>query len=59
MDCSQPGFSVMGFSKEDYWSELSFPSPGDVLDPGLEPISPVSPALAGRFLTTELPWKPK
>ena len=36
----------MGFSKQEYWSGLPFPSPGDLHDPG---IKPTSPALAGRF----------
>ena len=42
----------MGFPRQEYWSELLFPSPGDLPDPGMEPVAPV---LAGRFLTTELP----
>ena len=41
-----------------YWSRLSFPSPGDLSDPRIEPASPVSPALAGRFFTTEPPENP-
>ena len=45
----------MEFSRQKYWSGLQFPSPGDVPDPG---IKPVSPALAGRFFTTEPPGKP-
>ena len=45
----------MGFSRQEYWSGLLFPSPGDLPDPGIEP---VSPALAGRFFTTEPPGKP-
>ena len=45
----------MGFLRQEYLSELSFPSPGDVSDPGIEP---ASPALAGRFFTTEPPGKP-
>ena len=40
---------------KQYWSGLSFPSPGDLSDPRIEPASPVSPALAGRFFTTEPP----
>ena len=36
----------MGFFKQEYWSELSFPSPGDHLNPETEP---VSPALVGKF----------
>ena len=42
----------MGFSKEESWSGLQFPPPGDLPDPGIEY---VSPALAGGFFTTELP----
>ena len=48
----------MGFSKQEYWSELPFPSAGDLSDPGIEPASLVSPALAGRFFTIEPPGKP-
>ena len=44
----------MGFPRQEYWSGLPFPSPGDLSDPGIEP---VSPALAGGFITTELPGK--
>ena len=33
------------FSRQDYWSGLSFPAPGDLPDPGIEPVSPASPAL--------------
>ena len=44
----------MGFPREDYWSGVPFPSPGDLPDPQIEP---VSPALAGRFFTTEPPGK--
>ena len=46
----------MGFPRQEYWSRLLFPSPGDLPDPG---IRPESPALAGRFFTTELPGKPR
>ena len=44
-----------GFPKKEYWSGLPFPSPGDLLGPGIEP---GSPALAGRLFTTEPPGKP-
>ena len=44
----------MGFPKQEYWRRLPFPSPGDLPDPGIEPMSP---ALAGRFFTTETPVK--
>ena len=46
----------MGFPKQEYWKELSFPPPGNLLDSGIEP---ASPALAGRFFTTEPSGKPK
>ena len=39
----------MGFPRQEYWSGLLFPSPGDLSDSGMEP---ASPALAGRFFTT-------
>ena len=35
----------MGFSKQEYWSELPCPTPGDLPDPGIEPMSLMSPAL--------------
>ena len=43
----------MGFSSQGYRSGLPFPPPGDLPQPGTEPMSPASSALAGRFLTTE------
>ena len=43
----------MGFLWQEYSSGLPFPSPGDLLGPGIEPASLVSPELAGRFFTTE------
>ena len=49
----------MGFSRQEYWNGLPLPPPGDLLEPGIEPTSPVSPALAGRFFTTSATcWKP-
>ena len=48
MDCSPPGSLSMGFSGQEYWSGLPFPSPGDVPNPGTEP---ASSTLAGRFFT--------
>ena len=44
----------MGFSRQEYWSGLPFPSPGDLPNPGIEPISP---ALAGSFFTIDPPRK--
>ena len=48
----------MGFSRREYWSGLPFPPPGDLPNPGSEPMSSVSPALTGKFFTTELLRKP-
>ena len=45
----------MGFSRQEYWSGLLFPSPGDLPDPGIEPRSP---ALQADALTSEPPGKP-
>ena len=45
----------MGFSRQEYWSGLPLPPPGDLPDPGIEPVSLASPALAGGFLTTGPP----
>ena len=49
---------TMEFSRQEYWSRLPFPTPGDLPDPGIELESVVSPALAGGFFTTVLPGKP-
>ena len=50
---------TIAFSQQEYWSMLSFPTPGDHPDPGTEPTSLVSPALAGRFFTTSATWESK
>ena len=42
----------MGFSRQEYWSGLPCPPPGDLPDPGIEPASLISPTLAGEFFTT-------
>ena len=52
MDCSPPGSSVMGFSRQEYWSGLLCIPPGDLPNPRMEPMSLASPALAGGFFTT-------
>ena len=46
----------MGFPRQEYWSGFPFPSPGDLPDPG---IKSASPAVAGKFFTTETLGKPK
>ena len=47
----------MGVSRQEYWSGLPFIPPGDLPDPGIEPPSLVSPALAGGFFTTSSTWE--
>ena len=48
----------MEFSRQEYWSGLPFPTPGDPPDLGIEAMSLESPALVGRFFTTVPPRKP-
>ena len=48
----------MGFPRQGYWTGLPCPSPGDFPDPGIEPLSLESPALAIGFFTTAPPGKP-
>ena len=50
MDCSCQACLSMGFPRQEYWSGLPFPSPGDLPEPGIEFMNL---ALAGRFFTTE------
>ena len=47
----------MGFSRQEYWSGLPFPTPGDLPDPGIEPVSLSSPALAGGFFTSSAAYE--
>ena len=47
-----------GFSRQEYQSGFPCPPPGDLPNPVIDPTSPVSPALAGRFFYTESPEKP-
>ena len=55
MDCSPPGSSVHGFSRQEYWSGSPFPSPRDLPNPGIEPWSL---ALQANSLPSEPPGKP-
>ena len=48
----------MGFSRQEYWSGLSYPPPGDLPEQGIEPVSLTSPALAGGFFTTNTTLEP-
>ena len=53
LDCTPLDSSVrMGFNRQEYWSGLPFPPPGDLSDPGIELLSLTFPALAGSFFTT-------
>ena len=47
----------MEFSRQEYWSGLPCPSPGDHPDPEIKPMSLMSPALAGTFFTTGATWE--
>ena len=58
MNCSRQAPLSMKFPRQEYWSGLPFPLPGDLPNPGMETTSPVSPALAGRVFTTESAGKP-
>ena len=55
MDHSAP--LSMGFSRQESWSWLTFPSPGDLPNQGIQPTSLMSPALAGGFFTTSTNWE--
>ena len=54
MNYSPPDSSVHGIFQQEYWSGLPCPPSGDLLDPGIEPTSPVSPSLQADSLPTEL-----
>ena len=53
--CQAPMSTV--FSRQEYWSELTFSTPRDLPDPGIEPVSLMSPALEGRFFTSDATWE--
>ena len=48
----------LAFPRQEYWSGLLFPPPGDLPDSGIKPESPASPVLTGIFFTTEPPGNP-
>ena len=52
MDVASQAPLPMGLSRQEYWSGLPGPPPGDLPDPGIEPASLKSPVLAGKFFTT-------
>jgi len=47
----------MGFPREEYWSGLPFPPPGELPNPEIEPVSPAALALASGFFTTSTTWE--
>ena len=53
--CQAPLFT--GFSRQEYWSGLPCPLPGDLPDPGIKPSSLMPPALAGKFFTPGTTWE--
>ena len=57
MDCSHHVPLSMGFFRQEYWSGLPCLPLGDLPDPEVEPVSLVSPALAGGFFTTGATWE--
>ena len=58
VDCSPQAPLSMGFSRQEYWSGLPCPPPGDPPDPEIEAESLMSPVLTGGFFTTEPHGKP-
>ena len=48
---------LLGFSRQEYWSELPCPPPGDLPNPGIYPVFLMSPTLVGRFFTISTTWK--
>ena len=58
MDCVAHQVPLsMGFSRQEYWSGLPCPPPGNLPNPGIEPAFLTSPALTGRFFTTSATWE--
>ena len=57
MDCSLPGSSVHGVSRQEYWSGLPCPPPADLPNPGIEPEPVTIGAFAGRFFATSATWE--
>ena len=57
MDCNLSDSSITGFSRQEHWSELLGPPPGDLPNPEIEPEAPMSPARAGGFFTASTTWE--
>ena len=58
MDCTHQAPLSMGFPRQEHWSGLSFPSPGELLNPGIKPASLACPVLAAGYLPLAPPGKP-
>ena len=54
VDVARQALLSMGFSRQEYWSGLPCPPPGDLPEPGVEPASLASSALAGGLFTTSV-----
>ena len=54
---AHPAPLSIGFSRQEYWSGLPWPPPGDLQDPGVKPSSLTFPRNVGRFFTTSIIWK--
>ena len=57
IDCSPRVLLAMEFSKQEYWSRLLFPTPGDLPDSGIKFTSLASPPLTGGLFTTGATWE--
>ena len=57
MDCSRQALLCRGFSRQEYWNGSACPPPGDLPDPGMEPMCLMCPALARGFFTTSATWE--
>ena len=55
--CAHSSPLFIGFPRQEYCSKLPFPTPTDLRDPGIEPVSLVSPALVGGLFTTNTAWE--
>ena len=57
MDVARQAPLSMGFTRQEYWSGLPYPPPGNLPHPGTEPASLTSPTLAAGFFTTSATWE--
>ena len=57
IDCTRQASLSMEFSRQEYWSGLLLPTPGDLPNPVIKPKTLASPALAGTLFTTSATWE--